>query len=274
MKKRKIGNTAVSLLLAVCFLTACGAQTAPSPAASPSESATSPEQAEEVPEVTESAESGENPIGVDWSAFQSTMTPEEWDGLSLYLPVLEEDAVFHWINGTELAEDAPYHRTSEGVQTETVTLAEFHKARWAWNGEAPEKLVLNRLAVQDVDGDGVPELALLFEELGWYYLVFHQEGETFYAVEFPIRWFEDLRQNGVYLGSGGASSSWYYRMSFGGGVFEQQELGHREEWATGGEYELGGEEVTKADFDAWLAETMAGSVAWYGPDGAAIPANQ
>lgn len=280
MKKRKIGNTAVSLLLAVCFLTACGAQTAPSPAASPSESATSPEQAEEVPEVTESAESaesaesGENPIGVDWSAFQSTMTPEEWDGLSLYLPVLEEDAVFHWINGTELAEDAPYHRTSEGVQTETVTLAEFHKARWAWNGEAPEKLVLNRLAVQDVDGDGVPELALLFEELGWYYLIFHQEGETFYAVEFPIRWFEDLRQNGVYLGSGGASSSWYYRMSFGGGVFEQQELGHREEWATGGEYELGGEEVTKADFDAWLAETMAGSVAWYGPDGAAIPANQ
>ena len=84
MKKRKIGNTAVSLLLAVCFLTACGAQTATSPAASPSESAASPKQAEDVPEITESAESGENPIGVDWSAFQSTMTPEEWDGLSLY----------------------------------------------------------------------------------------------------------------------------------------------------------------------------------------------
>ena len=273
MKKRKIGNTAVSLLLAVCFLTACGAQTAPSPAASPSESAASPEQAEEVPEITESAESGENPIGVDWSAFQSTMTPEEWDGLSLYLPVLEESTAFHWINGTELTEDAPYHRTSEGVQTETVTLAEFHKARWAWNGEAPEKLVLNRLAVQDVDGDGVPELALLFEELGWYYLVFHQEGETFYAVEFPVRWFEDLRQNGVYLGSGGAGSSWYYRMSFRGGVFEQQELGHREECATGSEYELGGEEVTKADFDAWLAETMADSVTWYGSDGSVIPEN-
>ena len=273
MKKRKIGNNAVSLLMAVCFLTACGAQTAPSPAASPSESAASPEQAEEVPEITESAESGENPIGVDWSAFQSTMTPEEWDGLSLYLPVLEESTAFHWINGTELTEDAPYHRTSEGVQTETVTLAEFHKARWAWTGEGPVKLVLNRLAVQDVDGDGVPELALLFEELGWYYLVFHQEGETFYAVEFPIRWFEDLRQNGVYLGSGGAGSSWYYRMSFRGGVFEQQELGPREEWATGGECELGGGEVTKEAFDTWLAETLADSVTWYAPDGTVIPEN-
>ncbi|MCI6320657.1 MAG: hypothetical protein MR803_04760 [Clostridiales bacterium] len=274
MKKRKIGNTAVSLLLAVCFLTACGAQTAPSPVASPSESAASPEQAEEVPEITEGAESGENPIGVDWSAFQSTMTPEEWDGLSLYLPVLEESTAFHWINGTELTEDAPYHRTSEGVQTETVTLAEFHKARWAWNGEAPEKLVLNRLAVQDVDGDGVPELALLFEELGWYYLVFHQEGETFYAVEFPIRWFEDLRQNGVYLGSGGAGDSTYYQMTFRGGRFEQAELAHRVEWANGCTCTLAGETVTEADFDAWLAETMVDGVTWYGPDGTALPENQ
>ena len=114
---------------------------------------------------------------------------------------------------------------------------------------------------------------MLFDELGWYYLIFHQEGETFYAVEFPIRWFEDLRQNGVYLGSGGAGSSWYYRMSFRGGVFEQQELGHREEWATGGEYELGGEEVTKEAFDTWLAETLADSVTWYAPDGTVIPEN-
>ena len=62
-------------------------------------------------------------------------------------------------------------------------------------------------------------------------------------------------------------------MSFRGGVFEQQELGHREECATGSEYELGGEEVTKADFDAWLAETMADSVTWYGSDGSVIPEN-
>ena len=275
MKKRKIGNTAVSLLLAVCFLTACGAQTAPSPAASSSESTVSPEPAEEPPEITESAESGKNPIGVDWAVFQSTMSPEEWNGLSLYLPVLEEDAVFHWINGAELAEDAPYHKTSEGVREQgTVTLAEFHKARWAWNGEAPEKLVLNRLAVQDVDGDGVPELALLFEELGWYYLVFHQEGETFYAVEFPIRWFEDLRQNGVYLGSGGAGDSTYYQMTFRGGRFEQAELAHRVEWANGCTCTLAGETVTEADFDALLAETMVDGVTWYGPDGTALPENQ
>ena len=117
-------------------------------------------------------------------------------------------------------------------------------------------------------------VALLFEELGWYYLVFHQEGETFYAVEFPIRWFEDLRQNGVYLGSGGAGDSTYYQMTFRGGRFEQAELAHRVEWANGCTCTLAGETVTEADFDAWLAETMVDGVTWYGPDGTALPENQ
>ena len=257
MKKRWIFGVGLLLLL-----TACGARE--EPAAEP---------AEQAPQIVE--ESRELLLrSVDFSALRDTMSQKEWEGLSRYLPVLEKDAVFHWIAGTELREDAPYHKTGEGVQEQgTVTLAEFHKARWAWNGEAPEELILNRLAVQDVDGDDIPELVMLFEELGWYYLVFHQEGETVCAVEFPIRWFEDLRQNGVYIGSGGAGSNWYYQMSFRNGVFEQRELGHREEWASGGEYELAGKTVTKADFDAWLAETMAAGVTWYGPDGAVIPEN-
>ena len=62
-------------------------------------------------------------------------------------------------------------------------------------------------------------------------------------------------------------------MSFRDGVFEQQVLGHREEWATGGEYELGGEAVAKVDFDAWLAENLAAGVTWYAPDGTVIPEN-
>ena len=270
---RKAKWTAVFLiLLSALFLMACGAQTEQPPAPAEPLPPTA-EKEEGAPAASEEGSAGLL-TSVDFSAFRDTMSPEEWEGLSRYLPVLEEEAVFHWINGTELTEDAPYHKTSEGVREQgTMTLAEFHKARWAWSGEAPEELMLNRLAVRDTDGDGVPELVMLFDELGWYYLIFHQEGEIFYAVEFPIRWFEDLRQNGVYLGSGGVGSSWYYQMSFWGGVFEQQELGHREEWATGSEYELDGEQVTKADFDAWLAETMVDGVTWYGPDGTVIPEN-
>ena len=269
MRKQPMLVAALLTLLAAFFLTACGTREETAPVPTEPSPPAEVEETEEMPEA-----SAQLLASVDFAALRDTMSPEEREGLSCYLPVLEEDAAFHWINGTELTEDAPYHKTSEGVQElGTVTLAEFHKAVWAWNGEAPEELALNRLAVQDVDGDGVPELVMLFEELGWYYLIFHQEGEAFYAVEFPIRWFEDLRQNGVYIGSGGAGSSWYYRMSFRDGVFEQQELGHREEWASGGEYELGGEAVAKADFDAWLAENLAAGVTWYASDGTVIPEN-
>ena len=265
---KRIWMTALSALLAALILTACGGRREQTPP-----SAEPP--ADEKGEAAASAGSGGGLLAsVDFPALRDTMTPEEWEGLSRYLPVLEENAAFHWIVGTELAEDAPRHKTSAGVgERGTVTLAAFHKERWAWNDEAPEELALDRLAVQDTDGDGVPELVMLFDELGWYYLIFHQEGETFYAVEFPIRWFEFLRQNGVYLASGGVGSSWYYRMSFRGGVFEQQELGHREEGVDGSAYELDGEEVTKAVFDAWLTQTMADSVRWYAPDGTVIPEN-
>lgn len=99
-------------LLAALFLTACGARTEQTPA--PAEPSAA-EKGEEAPAASE--ESGAGLLdSVDFSAFQDTMTPEEWEGLSRYLPVLEGDAVFHWINGVELAEDAPYHKTSEGVR--------------------------------------------------------------------------------------------------------------------------------------------------------------
>ena len=57
-------------------------------------------------------------------------------------------------------------------------------------------------------------------------------------------------------------------------MFEPRELGHREEWASGGEYELAGKSVTKADFDAWLAQTMVDGDTWSVPDGTALPENQ
>ena len=109
-----------AVLLADLFLTACGARTEQTPA--PAEP-TADEKGEAAP--TTSEESGAGLLAsVDFSALRDTMTPEEWEGLSRYLPVLEEDAVFHWINGVELAEDAPYHKTSEGVrELGTVTLA-------------------------------------------------------------------------------------------------------------------------------------------------------
>ena len=65
------------------------------------------------------------------------------------------------------------------------------------------------------------------------YLILHREGEVFYGVDLPVRWFEDLQQNGVCIGSGGAFYHEYYRMSFRNGAFEVWELGRRIEQTDG-----------------------------------------
>ena len=57
-------------------------------------------------------------------------------------------------------------------------------------------------------------------------------------------------------------------------LFCQQELGQREEWATGGEYVLDGESVTKAVFEDWQAENLVEEVTWYAPNGTVIPVGQ
>lgn len=145
-----------------------------------------------------------------------------------------------------------------------------------WRGfekEPPETLALDRLAVQDIDGDGTAELVLLFQDGAYNYLVLHREEDAVYGTRLYVRWFEGLQKNGVYIGATGAGDSTYLRMAFRNGRFEQEELAHRLEWGTGYNYTLGGEEVTKAAFDAWYAETMVGDVTWYAPGGAVIPEN-
>ena len=121
--------------------------------------------------------------------------------------------------------------------------------------------------------DGTAELVLLFQDGAYNYLVLHREEDAVYGTRLYVRWFEGLQKNGVYIGAAGAGDSTYLRMAFRNGRFEQEELAHRLEWGTGYNYTLGGEEVTKAAFDAWYAETMVGDVTWYAPGGAVIPEN-
>lgn len=207
--------------------------------------------------------SGDSADAVDFAVFQNAMPAEDYETLTAFLPVLEGRASFRWTAGPERG------GSGAGWETRDATLAEFHDERWRENGPAPDTLPLNCLTVQDVDGDGGKELCLLFEELGWYYLILRQEGDAFYGTDLGVRWFENLQTNGVYVGSGGAGDSTYARMSFWNGAFEEQELGRRVEGATGCTCTLAGAQVTEEEFDAWLGENLPGEASWFAPDGTA-----
>ena len=259
------GKLAVGLLclLAVLLLTACGAQPG-----QPTD--TVPEKpVEQMAPVTE-APSFEMLPGFEAAAFADSMPEEDYTALSSYLPVLSGDQTFRWVAG-------PYDGYPDYSWTPFETdLSGFHNALWSKTDidEPPEALTLDRLAVQDVDGDGTAELVLLFQDAAYQYLVLHVEGGSCFGTSFGVRWFMSLRTNGIYEGSGGAGSTTYCRMEFRDEMFCQQELGQREEWATGGEYVLDGESVTKAVFEDWQAENLVEEVTWYAPNGTVIPVGQ
>ena len=252
-------------LVTAFLLTACGARTEETPAPAPAEP-------EEMPASEESQAPGEAPRdmlpGLDVSALKTTMPEADYEAFTAYLPVLRGEQTFRWVAG-------PYHGYPD-YNWEPVDADMTAVRDQLWRGfekEPPETLALDRLAVQDIDGDGTAELVLLFQDGAYNYLVLHREEDAVYGTRLYVRWFEGLQKNGVYIGAAGAGDSTYLRMAFRNGRFEQEELAHRLEWGTGYNYTLGGEEVTKAAFDAWYAETMVGDVTWYAPGGAVIPEN-
>ena len=252
-------------LVTAFLLTACGARTEETPAPAPAEP-------EEMPASEESQAPGEAPRDMlpdlDVSALKATMPEADYEAFTDYLPVLRGEQTFRWVAG-------PYDGYPDyDWEPFDADMTAVRDQLWrGFEKEPPETLALDRLAVQDIDGDGTAELVLLFQDGAYNYLVLHREEDAVYGTRLYVRWFEGLQKNGVYIGAAGAGDSAYLRMAFRNGRFEQEELAHRLEWGTGYNYTLGGEEVTKAAFDAWYAETMVGDVTWYAPGGAVIPEN-
>ena len=252
-------------LVTAFLLTACGARTEETPAPAPAEP-------EEMPASEESQAPGEAPRDMlpdlDVSALKATMPEADYEAFTDYLPVLRGEQTFRWVAG-------PYDGYPDyDWEPFDADMTAVRDQLWrGFEKEPPETLALDRLAVQDIDGDGTAELVLLFQDGAYNYLVLHLDEDAVYGTRLYVRWFEGLQKNGVYIGAAGAGDSTYLRMAFRNGRFEQEELAHRLEWGTGYNYTLGGEEVTKAAFDAWYAETMVGDVTWYAPGGAVIPEN-
>ena len=252
-------------LVTAFLLTACGARTEETPAPAPAEP-------EEMPASEESQAPGEAPRDMlpdlDVSALKATMPEADYEAFTAYLPVLRGEQTFRWVAG-------PYDGYPDyNWEPFDADMTAVRDQLWrGFEKEPPETLALDRLAVQDIDGDGTAELVLLFQDGAYNYLVLHREEDAVYGTRLYVRWFEGLQKNGVYIGAAGAGDSTYLRMAFRNGRFEQEELAHRLEWGTGYNYTLGGEEVTKAAFDAWYAETMVGYVTWSAPGGAVIPEN-
>ncbi len=249
------------ILAASLLLTACAAPAEDGEGVVPADG--------EVPVSQEEADTPPEPRnmlpGLDVSGLEASMSEADFAAFQAYLPVLTGEETFRWVAG-------PYDGDPDGDwEPFDADMAAVHDRYW---GDAemeapPETLTLDRLAVADIVGDAEPELVLLLQDGAYNYLVFHREGGEVYGTSFAYRWFENLQEAGIYMGSGGADVSYYHQLSFRDGRFWGEQLGE-----TIRDYcELNGQEVSEADFDAWYAANMTNDVTWYAPDGSVIPEN-
>ena len=143
-------------LVTAFLLTACGARTEETPAPAPAEP-------EEMPASEESQAPGEAPRDMlpdlDVSALKATMPEADYEAFTDYLPVLRGEQTFRWVAG-------PYDGYPDyDWEPFDADMTAVRDQLWrGFEKEPPETLALDRLAVQDIDGDGTGELVLLFQD--------------------------------------------------------------------------------------------------------------
>ena len=258
MRKRSIAALAASLLL----LTACTAPAETGEASAPAADAQTPVSQENA----DAAPQTRNPLpDLDVSGLEAAMPAKDFAALRAYLPVLAGEETFRWVAG-------PYDGYPDGDwEPFDADMAAVYDRYWsdAEMENPPETLTPDRLAAADIVGDEEPELVVLLQDGGYHYLVFHREDGVIYGTSFSIRWFEELQETGIYMGSGGADDHAYYQLTFHDGRFWDEELGEK----VLDRCKLNGQEVSEAEFDAWCAENMTNGVTWYAPDSTVIPEN-
>ncbi len=193
---------------------------------------------------------------VDWEAFQEKLSAEDAGTLQKYLPVLT-GGDFTWIERHPDPDNADsyLHIPRQAV------IQDIHL-----DCDQPDTLV-SMIAFADVFQSGRQDVVLYLYNIGGHYLILHEENGVIYGIDYPVRWFQGLQEDGLYCGSGGAGYQRFYRMTFANGDYTEHLICILDE----GEFYIGDEkqgttnEEARELFDAWYDTNMQNDVEWHSP---------
>lgn len=166
---------------------------------------------------------------VDWEELYSRLREEERQILSKYISVLKDEEKFYY-NGT------------------LVNISEFTRQLNPSDTRSPN---ISDIMFADVFQSGSKDLIIHHTHAGWGYLILHYENDVLYGINMYERHFQDLQENGIYHGSGGASTGDYHQMTFNNGDYSEIDIAQYERDPVREYYYLYGEEITAEEFDLW-----------------------
>lgn len=225
-------------VLSICMLAGCQSQNIVPERTS----------ADTTPEVISKTEYISETVNTNAPVPNDGLTDDERQTLSEFLPVLTEGKTF-----------MAAHMPSSGETADTFEEKSLADIIHDIDPEYTSDKAVQSIAFCDVTGDGRTDVAVLLDHPAGFYCLLCKDGDDFYGVHMPIRWFEDLRENGVFMGSGGAATSYYERLHFSEGVFSTELLGYTDM----GYCETDGKEVSQEEFETWLDSTLSEKVIWH-----------
>lgn len=204
----------------------------------------------------------DTPLGVDWGqvdwqAYKYKLYDSDYETLQTYMPVIKGEKRFIWNKQST--------REAESTSSVEVTMPQYLQEMSKEAALENITFSLDHIMVCDVTQDGGKELILSFDTLGYFHLILHKEGDRFYGIYQHARWFEDLRQNGIYHDHRGAGTASYYQMRFADGLFQETCLGGHEMNGEKIQYFIGKKDVKEKEFETWKKETLGKEVPVYEP---------
>ncbi len=183
-----------------------------------------------------------------YDGFNELLGPKEQESMVCYLPVLKgEEKVYFgnaFVNMEYLEQQGkqiiryPWMQMMTLDKWKNVHLSERDCYDW-----------IDDISFIDIDDDGKQEMVLTVGNY-LYRIVFHQEDDITYAIVFGIRGFNDIFENGIHVGSGGAGYNSHYKLGFKNGMFVDEKLAQME-WP---EHYIGGKPVSEEKYQGWIED--------------------
>lgn len=153
-----------------------------------------------------------------------------------------------------------------------IGVTTFHGIPQLYGVAQPGFLFIYQYTLVDMTGDGKKELVMRMGDIGSSVLVVYEENGTYHVSEHSIRQMQVVYEDGLYMGSGGAGTWSYHRISYEEGNLANETIAmHDAEtvYLENGESEIvfeghvNGQPVTREEFLAWEAENAVNEVDWY-----------